>query len=322
MRATRDVRLFAEVIRRSRPDLVVVVTTMLPAALIAARREGVPAVVYASELHRASDSAVRRMAGSGLMRLTERLASSVIACSSTAAAQFRGSRTGDGRTPVKTIYPPIADVYTGGDGAAFRRRYGIDPNARCIVAVGNVTRPRGQDVLIEALARIRPMFPDVCCALVGSTFARPKDVAFETSLRELARDRGVADAVVFSGEEPQIADAYAAAAVVVNPARTHPESFGRVACEALAAGRPVISTRVGAVPEVLGAVPGALLVPPGDPASLASAVIGVLRDPELAGEQAQKGGKEVLRRFAPDRSLEAFQQVVEGAAAVHSHPFG
>jgi glycosyltransferase involved in cell wall biosynthesis len=301
---------FGRLIREKRPDFVLVVSTMLPAALIAARRERTPAVVYASELHRAPevDSALRRIGGVRLLSLSERLATELIACSNTVAHQFSPRSGGARRPPVRTIYPPIPDAYGGGDATAFRARHGLDPEASCILTVGNVTRGRGQDLVVEALPTIRSAVPGASYVIVGPTFPRPKDIAFRRALVELCDELGVGDAVTLAGEESRIADAYAAASVVVNPART-PESFGRVACEALAAGRPVVSTRVGAVPEALDDA-SAPLVRPEDPAELAEAVIRTLREPELSARLASRGRETVLGRFAPEHSMAAFREVV------------
>jgi GT2 family glycosyltransferase/glycosyltransferase involved in cell wall biosynthesis len=309
-RLWREMRALEAVIQRTRPDVVIVVTTLLPAALLAARRRGVRAVVHATELHRGPEveSVLRRAVGAAMVRLTARFGTEVIACSRAVASQFDGISR-NGHAPVTTIYSPIANEFGGGDGDAFRRRHGIDPGAACIVAVGNITRGRGQDLLIEALPAIRRSLPDARCVLVGPTFDRPKDVAFEASLRRQACDRGLDEAVVLTGADRRIADAYAAAAVVVNPARTHPESFGRVACEALVAGRPVVATRVGAVPEVLDGIPGVELVPRGDAGSLAAAVTATLADPDAA-RRARLGGEVVRERFAEQRSLESFQRVI------------
>ncbi len=87
------------------------------------------------------------------------------------------------------------------------------------------------------------------------------------------------------------------------------------ACEALVAGRPVVATRVGAVSEVLDGVPGAELVPPGDQASLARAMVTTLKDAE-ASRRALAGGEAIAKRFPPARSLETFQQVIGGVVPI------
>ena len=67
--------------------------------------------------------------------------------------------------------------------------------------------------------------------------------------------------------------------VVVNSSRNEGTPVALI--EALAAGRPVVATRVGGTPDLLGEDRG-LLVPPGDPAALAAAILDALRDPEAA----------------------------------------
>ena len=312
-RLRREARDFRALIRRERPDLVLIVSSVLPAPLIAARREKVPAVVYAAEIHHGPEvaSRARRLVGTGLIALTGRAASAVIASSGTVAAQFPASV----RAKVTVMYPPIPANRDGGDAAGFRRRHGIGADERCILAVGNLTPGRGQDVLLRSLPSIRSEVEDARLVLVGPTFDRPKDVAFEAELRALAKGLGVSAAVTFAGYEPDMRGAYAAASVVANPSRTHPESFGMAACEALVAGRPVVATRVGAVSEVLDGVPGAELVPPGDQASLARAMVMTLKDAE-ASRRALAGGEAIAKRFPPARSLETFQQVIGGVVPI------
>ena len=150
---------------------------------------------------------------------------------------------------------------------------------------------------------------------MGPTFDRPKDIAFEAELRALAEELGLVGAVTFAGYERDMRGAYRAATVFVNPSRTHPESFGMASCEALVAGRPVVATRVGAVPEVLDGVPGAELVPPGDQASLTRATVTTLMDAEAPG-RALAGGEAIAKRFPPERSLETFQRVVGGMVPI------
>ena len=176
---------------------------------------------------------------------------------------------------MSVVYPPIDERSRGGDGSIFRTQLGID-NLPVVLAVGNVARGRGQDQLVRAVSHVQPRLGPMTLVVVGSRLDRPKDRAFEAELRELAPELGVE--LVLAGERDSLADAYAAASVVVNPA-VLPESFGRVVCEALVAGTPAISTRVGAVPEALSEVDGVTLVDPGSPRALGAALMAVMEDP-------------------------------------------
>jgi glycosyltransferase involved in cell wall biosynthesis len=306
-RLRRETRAFRAHIRATQPDVLVVATTTLPSAVLAARLEGVPAIVYAAEILAGGATGPRRSAAGMLaLALVRRLAAAIVATSAAVARQF-----GDRGAPVTVAYPPIEDIYSSGDGPAFRAAHGIGPDDPCVVTVGNITRGRGQDVIVRALPLIRERLPAARCAIVGSPFPRRKDLRFREELPALARELGVAGEVHLAGNTERVADVYAAADVVVNPARV-PESFGRAACEALLAERPVVSAEVGAIPEVLRDGETALLVPPDDPAALAEAVVRLLGDRDLAGRIASAGRRDVLERFSPDRARSAFRQVIEG----------
>jgi glycosyltransferase involved in cell wall biosynthesis len=306
-RLAGEARVFRAHLREGRPDLVVVATTTLPAAVAAARLERIPTLVYAAEIWPGGRS-VRARGAAVAIAVQRSLASSIVACSATVARQFER-----GDAPVPIVYPPITDEFSAGDGPGFRTRHGIPQEGPCIVSVGNITHGRGQDVLIRALPLIRDAFPAARCAIVGSALPRAKDVAFRGRLPALAHELDVANAVTLTGFADRVADAYAAADVVVNPARV-PESFGRAACEALVAESPVVATGVGAVPEVLRDGETAILVPPEDPRSLAEAVVGLLRDRAASEWLASSGRREVLERFAPERSRAAMRRVIEGVA--------
>jgi N-acetylglucosaminyl-diphospho-decaprenol L-rhamnosyltransferase len=299
----------ARVVRRVRPDLVIVVTTVLPGAALVARMSGANVLVYAAELNLGSlaRGARRRLAGGLLLRLTSATSDAVIACSRAVAAQFRSVP----RKGVSVVYPPIDDRSRGGDGGRFRAELGIDA-LPVVLAVGNVARGRGQDQLVRAVSHVQRKLGPMTLVVVGDRLDRPKDREFEAELRELAPELGVE--MVLAGSRDSLADAYAAASVVVNPA-VLPESFGRVACEALVAGTPAISTRVGAVPEALADVDGVTLVEPGSPRALGAALMTVMGDPQ-APERAARGGDQILVRYAPAGSLDSFKRVVSSLLKV------
>jgi glycosyltransferase involved in cell wall biosynthesis len=304
-RARRQTAALRAAIRDTRPDLVVVATSTLPWALAAARLERVPAIAYVGEIVPRGPGAARALGGRAVVELTRRLAHRVVCCSQAAAAAFGGARN------VQVIAPGI-DPPRDGDGAAFRARTGLGGARPLFVAVGNISRHRGQDVLLEALAIVRRELPDAGCALVGAPHPRAQDVAYDAELRALAARLGIEHAVAFAGYVDPVADAYAAADAVVNTIRGA-EGLGRAALEALAAGLPVVASRVPGVAEALREGRDALLVEPGDPPALAAALVRIARDRELAERLVRSGGEHVRDTYAIARGAEEFAAV---AAAV------
>jgi glycosyltransferase involved in cell wall biosynthesis len=211
---------------------------------------------------------------------------------------------------VTTIHPGIDERDLGGDGGAFRRARGIDAEAPLIACVGNITRGRGQDVLVRALPHLLAARPGLRCVLQGSPFPRLADRDFSAELDRLAAELGVAEALIRLPEGP-VGDLYDAADLVVNPATTHPESFGRVPLEAGLAGTPSVCSRVGVIPDLHTDGRTALLVEPGDHGALIHALQRLLGDRELRSSLAA-GSADLARRIAdPERSLAAFQAVIE-----------
>jgi glycosyltransferase involved in cell wall biosynthesis len=307
VRLARDAWAFRGHIRRTRPQRVIAVTTMLPALMLAARTERVPLLVYAAELVPVTPGLARRLGGRLLVRMTRSLADSLACCSETVARQFAGR----GAPPLTVAYPPVVEGCAAGDAERLRRRLGLPAGAICVAIVGSISSGRGLDVAVRALPALRERFPDLRLLVAGEPHPRGADRAYLSAVRKLAEDLGVLDALVFAGFVEGIADVYAAAAAVVNPARR--EGFGRVAIEALSAGRPVVATNVGAIPEVLRDGVDALLVPPDDPAALATSLSRVLEDPELTRRLVASGGARVRREFSVERRLTRFAAAVAAA---------
>lgn len=309
-RLRRDVRGFRALYRRRRPERVIVVTTRLPTAVAAARLEGLPCIVYAAELygHAASGAPLPGTAARLFCETMARYADGLICCSGAVARQFpaRG-------TPVTVSYPPISPSLADGDRDRGRAALGLRDEP-CVAVVGNLSLGRGQDVALRSLKIVRASLPDARLVVVGEPHPRRADREYARSLRELTAALGLADAVTFRGVADEMADVYAAADVVVNPARVA-EAFGRVAPEALVAGTPVIASRVGAVEEVLRDGETGLLVPPEDPRALADAALHVLGDPDLGRRMVVAGRADALARFSEARDVAAWISLLERVGA-------
>lgn len=144
------------------------------------------------------------------------------------------------------------------------------PGGKRIRCVAALVPEKGQDVLLEALARIRDL--EWRCELVGAT---DLDQGFVRGLREQAVRLGIADRVLLAGawRPDPVSRIYEGCDVLVVPSRV--ESYGMVIAEAIGCGIPVITSDTGGTREALGGLRSArpgLLVRPGDPAELARAL--------------------------------------------------
>jgi glycosyltransferase involved in cell wall biosynthesis len=309
-RFAREARMFRAHVRRTRPDLVIAVTGTLPSALVGARLAGVPTLVYAAEIFRRNPA--RAVLDRLLVSLTRLFSVAIVASSKTVAAQYGHPRPG-----VFVVHPGVSSQAAVADREGFRLQHGLANASPCLAVVGNISFGRGQDVAIRAVSLLVCDFPDVACVVAGGTLRRPVDEDYLASLRRLASQLGVADRVRFTGFLENVDDLYAAADIVVNPARV-PEGFGRVALEALVADRPVISTRVGAVPEVLRDGQDAVLVKPDSPEAIALAVARVWRDEDLRRRLVRSGQARALEAFSEAQGTERFREVVVDMLASRS----
>jgi len=128
-----------------------------------------------------------------------------------------------------------------------------------VMGVGRITQLKGYDTLIRATARAAASVPNLRTVIVGEAEALRRDVADD--LRRLAAELGVADRVVFAGNQTQVAECLSLANVVVSANTRKPEAFGRSMAEALAMNRPVVATAFGGALDIVEDGVNGVLVP-------------------------------------------------------------
>lgn len=191
--------------------------------------------------------------------------------------------------------------------AAARARYGIADTAWLAVAVGALEERKGHGVLLDALAMLRDPRLRVLCAGDGS---------LRDALPARAAALGLADRVRFLGPVGDVAALLAAADALVMP--SHHEGLGVAALEAMAAGLPIVASRVGGLPEAVVDGETGLLVPPGDAAALAAALARLAADSALAHVLGRAGRARVEARFSMRAMAEgtlAVYRAIEGRAS-------
>ncbi|MCD0444488.1 glycosyltransferase family 4 protein [Glycomyces sp. A-F 0318] len=172
--------------------------------------------------------------------------------------------------------------HPGVDGSPVRRRHGLE-GLPVIVCVSRLVPRKGQDMLIAALPQVRRRLGrDVRLLVVGQG-------PYGHRLRAMAREHGVADAVVFTGGVPEheLAAHFAAGDVFAMPCRTRRrgldvEGLGAVFLEAAASGLPVIAGDSGGAPDTVLHGRSGWVVDGRDTAEIARRLVQVLGDPPLA----------------------------------------
>lgn len=169
-----------------------------------------------------------------------------------------------------------------------------------ILVVGRVERHKGQDVVLEALPAIRSIVPGAVLRLVGADGDVGAGAGSMTaSLRARAAALGLgADAIQATGaiDRGALAAEYRAATVCVVPSRF--DAFPYTCLEAMACARTVVASATGGLPEAVTSGDDGLLVPPGDPQALATAVESLLADPAERRRLGAAARATVERRFA------------------------
>lgn len=289
--------------RRQRPAWVLAGSGLTaPAAWLAARACGARAAVYVHGL----DVAVRHPVYRALWHPVLRRMDVVIANSRPTADLARALGVHDDR--LRIVHPGVTlPVAPQPPEAlhAFRERHGLG-SARVLLSIGRLTHRKGlREFVRDALPAIVRAAPDVVLAVIGDapTDALLTGVQSRDSIQAAADAAGVGQHLRFLGviTDPQaLACAYESAALHVFPVRElpgDPEGFGMVAIEAAAHGLPTVAFATGGIVDAVAHGQSGSLVPSGDAAAFADAVLQLLAKPlDEAG----------IRAFARGFAWEAF----------------
>lgn len=171
-----------------------------------------------------------------------------------------------------------------------RRALGLEPGDEVVVNVGRQDYQKGHRFLVEAAALLAPERHRLKVVVAG------KEGRMTPELRRLSAERGLEGTVRFLGNRSDVPDVLAAGDVFAFPSLY--EGIGGAVIEAMALGLPVVCSDIAPLREVVEAGRSALLVPPEDPASLASALARLLDDRALARRLGDRGREVFRERFS------------------------
>ncbi len=175
--------------------------------------------------------------------------------------------------------------------------------------IGRISPWKGQHIFLQAAALVRKSFPEARFFIVGG--AMFGEAEYDRKVRALMESLGISDLVTFTGFRKDVSHVIADMDLIVH-ASTTGEPFGQVIIEGMAAGKPVVATNGGGVPEIVDDGKTGILVPMGEVQAMADAISRLLADPVLAADMGARGRERVRDYFTIERKARKIEAVYQG----------
>lgn len=209
---------------------------------------------------------------------------------------------------IEVVFPGARDCLpacTPDTRASTRQALGLAEHDTAVLLVGRVAEVKGHDV---ALSAARLLQQQAGIGTVQWLFAGQ-----ETAWGQQQHAHDTNRLAMWLGRRDDIPELLAAADVVVQPSRS--EGLGLALMEACSAGKPIVASRVGGIPEVVADGVNGLLVPPEDPAALAQAIQHLMEHPATAQQFGLQARQRFERAFSIDTMLAHTLRVYQRALA-------
>lgn len=209
----------------------------------------------------------------------------------------------------------IEIVYNGVDLNQFdsnleskiKEEFKILPETKLIGIIGSLEENKGVDFFIQAAAKIKQEIPKIKFLIVGKTL--PNQKKYLDFLKNLTKKLGIENDIIFSGARTDITQIIKALDVVVISSKF--EAFGRTIIEGMAMEKPVIASNCGGIPEIIEDGKSGILFPVGDIDSLATNVVKILQDKNLALKLGKEGKKRVEEKFSIKKCTQKIENIYE-----------
>ncbi len=213
---------------------------------------------------------------------------------------------------IEVLYPGVDTdrFHPGVDGAGVRHEAGIAPDAPVVALVARFQNVKGHEVFQDMARRVLREIPAARFLVAGENIQTGADSAYKRRILQAAQDDpGLRGRLVYLGFRADVERVLAAADVVV--CSSFFESYGLVNVEAMACGRPVVSTNRGGPAETVVHGETGFLTPPGDAEALAFHVVDLLRDPALRARLGAAGRARVEKLFSARANGEQFTRALK-----------
>jgi len=243
-------------------------------------------------------------------RMMMRFTRCVVALSETHAAYLRDTE-GIDPARIRIVENGIdTERYAKPEGSRseVREQFGLTPNDEVVIMVAALRPEKAHETLLAAASKLRNGRPNLRCLIVGDGDRRGE---LEAMSRRLALD-GI---VQFLGQRADIDRLLRASDVLVLPSKPVVETLPLCVLEAMAAGVPVVASRVGSVPDLVRDQETGVLIAPADPGELAAGIDYTLGDRSRSAAMAEAARKLVVERYGVGRMVRDYETLFEEMAA-------
>jgi len=188
----------------------------------------------------------------------------------------------------------------GAHDTALRRELGVPDRAPLVAMLSRLSRLKGVEDFLDAAATVAQRFGEAHFLVIGDNID-PDGSRYRSELESRAARLGLQKRVIFTGFRLDVPRLLSAVSVSVLPSLS--EGLSNTILESMAAGAPVVATRVGGSPEALEDGVDGLLVPPRDSAALSRAIGWVLEHPEAARDLGRRARARVAEEFSLARMI-------------------
>jgi len=187
-----------------------------------------------------------------------------------------------------------------------RKEYNIAPDAPIVLMLSRLNQNKGVDDFLNAAALVSARYPDARFLVVGEKLQTLNrvisvDQAYHSSLHALTARLGLTEKVIFTGRRSDVAAILAESSVSVLPSLS--EGIPNSLLESLAAGVPVVATRVGGIPELVRDGENGFLVPVNSPTDLADSINRLLSDEFLVARFSINARASIRQDFSLQRMI-------------------
>jgi len=259
------------------------------------------------EIHKTRDASGRRVI-EPLNRLLAPMTDRFVAVAQ-GAADYLAEHEGVARAKIAVIRNGVdVDRFDGAGRAAMRATLGLADDEVALLHVAVLRPEKGHAVVLRALRRVVDSAPRVRLLLVGDG---PERASIERDVAALGLGRHVA----LLGQRDDVERLLAAGDVALLSSFDRVETFPMALLEAMASGLPVVATRVGSVAEMVDEGESGLLVPPGDDAAFAAALLRLSLDGMLRRRMGVRARDRVRADFTRQRMVAARETLYEALAS-------